>query len=64
MICAGTQDGTQNEAGTQTASPPNLASQHKPLEINSGDAEDARNAKFPAFSDSRDGGEEPDYGEI
>ena len=52
--CAETQIGTQNEAGTQTASLPNLASQHKPLEINKGDAEDARDAKFPLFSGSRD----------
>jgi len=56
--------GTQNEMGTETASPPNLASPPNPLEINSGDTGDARDAKFPFFSDLRDGDEEPDYGEI
>jgi len=50
--------GTQTEIGTHTASPPNS------LEINGGGDGDNGDAEFPSFSDSRNGEEEPDYGEI
>lgn len=56
--------GTQTEMGTQTASPPNLASPRNSLEISSGDDGDAGDAEIHFLSDSRDGEEEPDYGEI
>jgi hypothetical protein len=56
--------GTQTEMGTHTASPPNLASPPNSLEINGGGDGDNGDAEFPFLSDSRDGEEEPDYGEI